>query len=50
MFAQGGYVPDGGNEKGRVATPTSILIFDYNDMKSLWFKFSLDIFTGFKML
>ena len=35
MFAQGGYVPDGGNEKGRVATPTSILIFDYNDMKSL---------------
>ena len=42
MFAQGGlfmkenaYVPEGGNGEGRVATPTSISIFDFYDMKSL---------------
>ena len=33
----------------RVATPTGISIIDYYDMKSLWFKFSHDIFAGFKM-
>ena len=56
MFAQGGlfmkqnaYVPEGGNEGGRVATPTSISIFDSYDMKSLWFRFGYDIFNGFKM-
>ena len=37
------------NEEGRVATPTSFLIFDSYDMKSLWGKFGNDIFTGFKM-
>ena len=42
MFAQGGlfmeengYVPEGRNEEGRVATPTSISIFDSYDMKTL---------------
>jgi hypothetical protein len=35
--------------RGRVATPTSISIFDSYDIKSLWFKFGHDIFTGFKM-
>ena len=39
----------GGNEGGRVATPTSFSIFDFYDMESLWFKFGYDIFTGFKM-
>ena len=34
------------NEEGRVATPTSFLIFDSYDMKSLWFKFGHNIFTG----
>jgi hypothetical protein len=41
MFAQVGlfmnynaYVPEKDNERGRVATPTSISI-DFNDMKSL---------------
>ena len=29
------YVPVGGNERGRGATPTSISIFDSNDMKIL---------------
>ena len=43
------YVPEGGNEKGRVATPISISIFDSYHMKSLWFKFGHDIFTGFKI-
>ena len=38
-----------GREWGRVATPTSFSIFDSHDMKSLWFKFGHDIFTGFKM-
>ena len=27
------YVPDGGNKKGRVATPSRILIFDSDGMK-----------------
>ena len=42
MFAQGGlfmrlnaYIPEGGNEGGRGTTPTSILNFDYYDMKTL---------------
>ena len=43
------YVPEGGNEGGRVATPTTFPIFDIHDMKSLWFKFGHDIFAGFKM-
>ena len=53
MFDPGGVfmkwnadVPEGGNEEGRVATTTSISIFDSYDMKSLWFKFGHDIFTG----
>ena len=40
MFAQGVLfiknVPEDGNEEGRVATPTSISIFDSYDMKSLY--------------
>ena len=40
---------EGGNEGGRVATPTSFSIFDSYDMKSLWFKFGHDIFTAFKV-
>ena len=40
--------PEGGNEEGRFATPTSFSIFDSYDMKSLGFKFGRDIFTGFK--
>ena len=44
------YYPEGGNERRRIATPTSISIFDSDDMKSLCFRFGLDIFTGFKML
>ena len=36
-------------EGGRVATPTSFSIFDSYDMKSVWFKFGHDIFTGFKI-
>ena len=47
MFGPGAYVPEGRIEGGRVATPTSFLIFDSYDMKSLPGKF--DIFTGFKM-
>ena len=50
MFAQGGlfmeenaYVPEGGNEGERGATPTSIFIFDSCDMKTLWFEFGLYI-------
>ena len=57
MFAQGGlymrqnaYVPEGKNQGGRVATPTSFSISASYDMKSLWFKFGHDIFTGFKVL
>ena len=43
------YVPEGGNGEGRVATPTSISIFDFYDTKSLCFKFGYDIFTAFKI-
>ena len=35
MFGPGAYVPEGRIEGGRVATPTSFLIFDSYDMKSL---------------
>ena len=35
---------EGGNEGGRVATPTSFSIFDSCGIKSLWFKFGHDIF------
>ena len=34
---------------GRKATPTNISIFDFNDVKTLWFEFGNYIFTGFKM-
>ena len=37
------------NEVWRIATPTSIMMFDSYDMKSLWFEFGHDIFTGFKI-
>ena len=30
-------------------TPSSISIFDFYDIKTLWFEFGHDIFTGFKM-
>ena len=55
MFAQGGlfikqnvYVQEDRNQRGRVATSTNFIIFDSYIMKSLWFKFVYDIFTGFK--
>ena len=42
MFGRGGlfmkqnaYVPESMIERGRVATPTSFLIFDFYDIKSL---------------
>ena len=38
-----------GRESGREATPTSISIFDFYDIKTLWFEFGNDIFTGNKM-
>ena len=43
------YIPEGGNERGREATPTSISIFNSFGIKTLWFEFGNDIFTGFKM-
>ena len=46
---QNAYVPEGGNEEKKGATPTSILIFDSYDIKTLKFEFGHDIFTGFKM-
>ena len=49
FIIQNAYVPDVGNERGRVATPTSIAIFDCYDTKTLRFEFGNDIFTGFKM-
>jgi hypothetical protein len=56
IFAQGGLfmkqnanVPEGGNEGGRVATSTSISIFDSYDMKRWWFEFGHDIVNDFKM-
>ena len=42
-------VPEGGNEGGRKATPTSISILDFYGIKALCFEFGNDIFTGFKM-
>ena len=54
MFGPGGLfmksnacVPEGRNEGGRVAAPTSFSIFDSYDMKSLRFKFGHGIITGF---
>ena len=44
-----GSFPEGRNEGGRVATPTSFSMFDSSDMKNLWFKFGPDIFNGFKI-
>ena len=41
--------PEGENERGSVATPTSFSLFESNDIKSLWFKFGHDIFTGSKI-
>ena len=51
FIMENAYVPVGGNERGRGATPTptSILIFDSYDIKTLWYEFGHDIFTGFKM-
>ena len=46
---ENGNFPEGGNEGQRVATPTSFSIFNFYDIKSLWFKFDHDIFAGFKM-
>ena len=40
---------EGGNEGGRKVTPTSISIFDFYGIKTLWFEFGNDIFTGSKM-
>ena len=48
FMKENAYVPEGGNGEGRVATPTSISIFDFYDMKSLSF-FGHDIFTVFKI-
>jgi hypothetical protein len=42
-------VPEGRNERGRVATLISFSIFDSYDMKSLLLKFDYDIFSGFQM-
>jgi hypothetical protein len=36
---------EGGNERGRIATPTSFSIFDPYEIKSLRFKFGHDIFA-----
>ena len=35
MFRQFCLFPEGGNEGGRVATPTNFLMFDFYDIKSL---------------
>ena len=43
------YVPEGGNEGEREASLTSISIFDFYAIKTLWFEFGNDIFTGNKM-
>ena len=43
------YVPEGGNEEGREATPISISIFDIYGIKTLWIEFGNGIFTGNKM-
>ena len=49
FMKQNAYVAEGGNEKGREVTPTSISIFDSYDINTLWFEFGNDIFIGFKM-
>ena len=49
FMMQNAYVPEGGNERGRKATSTSISIFDFYGIKTLWFEFGNDIFTGNKM-
>ena len=49
FMKQNAYVPENRNQWGRVATPTRFSIFNSYDMKSLWFRFSHDIFTGFKL-
>ena len=49
IMKENAYVPEGRNERGRIATPISFLIFDFYDLKSLWGEFGYDIFTGFKM-
>ena len=49
FIMQNVYVPEGWNEGGRGATPTSISIFDSYDIKTLWFEFGNDITTGIKM-
>ena len=43
------YVLEGGNEGGREVTPTSISIFDFYGIKTLWFEFGNAIFAGFKI-
>ena len=48
FMMQNAYVPEDGNEGGRRATPTSISIFDFYDINTLWIEFGHDIFTGFK--
>ena len=45
IIIQNAYVPEGGIEGGREATPTSISIFASYDMKTLWFEFGHDFFT-----
>ena len=49
FMKQNAYFLEGGIEVVSGATPTSISIFDFYDMKTFWFKFGHDIFTGFKM-
>ena len=41
--------PEGGNEGGWEATPTSISIFNFYGIKTLLFEFGNGIFTGNKM-
>ena len=43
------YVPEGGNERVRKATPTSTSIPDFHGIKALLFEFGNDIFNGLKM-
>jgi hypothetical protein len=49
FILQNAFVPEGRNERGRRATPTSISKFDSFDIKTLGLEFGHDIFTGFKM-
>ena len=49
FMKQNAYVPKGGNEEGRIATPVRITISNSYDTKSLWFELCHDIFTGLKM-